>query len=281
MRILGALDKESYSLGIIQDLARLCSNTWSDVALVMVQKSGDSEESCKKALISCAKNFYKMAGEGEGPYTLPKQFHFQAGPNGTLELHTKGHKELTLRICVGDPAKAILKESNEIESDLIVIGCTKGVGCEWKGVLGLPQKIARDSKCSVLVVKETTTPRQIISFLDQTNVSQESLELINQMVTIHDAGLKIVGLMGEKGVVGKGDVERKMLEILQYYIEKNMHAWITFIEKNDVEKYVAQATSEGMVALWMGKQSFFAKIFSRDLLGKLIEYAQSSVLILR
>ncbi len=281
MRILGALDGNSYSFNILKDLALLCANTWADTTLLIVCNEKDISDP-EKLLQEYAKSFYHFIGEKDGPYKIPKTIKITKTSGGELLFKTKGIKEFVLKLAlIKDPAKEILKQAKELDADLIVLGCSKGMDCEWQGVVGLPYKIARDANCSVLIIKESTDPRQITSFLDQSNVSQESLELINQMVTIHDAGLKIVGLMGDKGVVGKDNVERKMLEILAYYNEKGMKAWITFIEKKEIEEYVARATNEGMVALWMGKKSFFSKIFSTNLLLKLIEHAKSSILILR
>ncbi len=281
MRILGALDSYSYSRRALEDVAKLCANTWADVTLlILAPKRSDEDELCE-ALTSYAKEFFEKTGGSHGPYGLPENIKYELLEDGTKGCRLKGKKELILKIRKGDCAKEILKEARAMNSNLIVLGCTRGMECEWNGVTGLPQHIARDATCSVLVIKDTTIPNQIISFLDQSNVSQESLELINQMVTLHNAGLKIVGLMGEKGIVEKEDVQHKMLDIITYYNEKNLHAWITFIEKSSVEEYVANATHEGMVALWIGKKSFFSRIFSRDLLGKLIEYAKSSIFILR
>ncbi len=281
MRILGALDSNIYSYRALEDLANLCANTWADVTLLMLAEEKPKQIKNEDVLISLAQKFVEKTGGDQGPYHLPDNVNFRLQSDGSKTFVSPGKKELILRIRTGDYAKEILEEAREIDSDLIVLGCSKGMECEWEGILGLPKQIARDATCSVLVIKDTTRPSQIISFLDQSNVSQESLELINQMVTIHHAGLKIVGLMGEKGIVEKEDVQRKMLDIISYYNEKGIHAWITFIEKSSIEDYVANATHEGMVALWIGKKSFFSRIFSRDLLGKLIEYARSSILILR
>jgi len=281
MRILGVLDHNTYSCRALEDLANLCANTWADVTLLLLTPGEPNWEKSEDIIISLAKKFVEKTGADQGPYYLPDDINFKLQSDGSKIFVSKGKKGLILRVRTGDYSKEILREAQEIDSDLIVLGCSKGMECEWKGVLGLPKQIARDATCSVLVVKDTTKPNQIISFLDQSNVSQESLELINQMVTIHQAGLKIVGLMGEKGIVEKEDVQRKMLDIISYYNERGLHAWITFIEKSSIEDYVANATHEGMVALWIGKKSFFSRIFSRDLLGKLIEYARSSILILR
>ncbi len=281
MRILAAMDRYSYSQDIIEDLAKLGANTWSDITLLAVQKGKELDKEVANSLLSYAKRFFSYIGGDEIPYEPVKGGSFLDAGDGSWVIKTRGRKEFCLKIRSGDPEDEILKEADELQCDLIVLGCTKGIGCEWDGVPHLPQSVAREASCSVLVIKEPRMSSQIISFLDQTSVSQESLELINQMVTLHQSGLKIVGLMGDKGIVGKGDIEGKMLEILNYYNEKRIRAWITFVEDSALEEYVARSTTEGMVALWMGKQSFLSRIFSKDLLGKLIENTQSSVLILR
>ena len=72
-----------------------------------------------------------------------------------------------------------------------------------------------------------------------------------------------------------------MGQLLDYYAESDVRAWVQLVEASALESFIAQAAQKDLVALWMGKQSFLDKIFFRQRLGKLIDTAQSSVLILR
>ncbi len=281
MRIIAALDTKSYSEEIINEVAKLAANTWADLTLLGLQSGNKEPDQALVDAMARYKDHILSAMEEPSPYAeLAVSDLKETGP-GRWQVSSRGRKELSVTIRGGDARKEILAEAQEREADLIMLGCTRGIDCIWEGEPNLPQRVARDAACSVLVIKSSRTPSQIVSFLDQTSVSQESLEMVNQMVTVHGAGLKIVGLKTPKGVVGKGDVEKKMVEILKYYNEKNISAWIMMVDNDKLEEYVAQSTKEGMVALWMGKESLLSKIFSRGLIEKLISNTQSSVLILR
>ena len=279
MRIIAAVDTKSYSEEIIDEVAKLAANTWADLTLLGVQAGNKQpDEELVQAMVKFKERILSLMDE-PSPYAPVSLTDLKETAPGRWQAASRGKKEFAITIRGGDARKEILAEAEEREADLIILGCTRGIDCIWEGEAHLPQKIARDAPCSVLVIKSSRTPSQIISFLDQTNVSQESLEMVNQMVTVNNAGLKIIGLKTTKGI--KGDIEKKMVEILKYYNEKNISAWIMLVENDKLEEYVAQSTKEGMVALWMGKESLLSKIFSRSLIEKLISNTQSSVLILR
>ena len=72
-----------------------------------------------------------------------------------------------------------------------------------------------------------------------------------------------------------------MANILNYYTARDINAWITLVEKNALEDFISSASRDGIMAVWMGKKSMFDKLFSQNLVEKLIGNSQSSVLILR
>ncbi|MDD5758895.1 MAG: universal stress protein [Desulfobulbaceae bacterium] len=284
MKILIALDANSYSAEIISDVTKLAANTWADVTMLAVQSRGEAEcpdATLVKALSSNQKNFFAQYQGGELPHGEANPQGFMQTTPGVWQTSGSGRKEFTLKIRSGEPIKEILAEAGERQCDLIILGCSKDNGCQWDAEIDLPQKIARDADCSVLVIKEGRIPKNITCCLDQAMVSQESLEMVSQIVNLHQADLKIVGLTGPKGLPGKGEVEKKMQEILHYYTARKVTTLIKLVDNEDLEKFVERATREGMIALWMGKKSLLAKIFSKDLIGKLVATSNSSALILR
>ena len=282
MRILTALDSHSYSRNIVPAVARIAANTWADLTLLGVQQDkAGPDPRMVEGLQGYQDELLSQVNREENIYQPVNTADLQETGKGVWQASARGRKKLTICLRAGDALKSILAQAEKEESDLVILGCTRGFDCEWENELGLPQKVAKEASCSVLVIKEEKQANQISSFLDQTNVSQQSLELINQLVTLHDAGLKIVGLKGQKGLIGKDEVERKMMELLTYYNERKISAWIKMVDLEKLEEYVASATREGIVALWMGKKSLLSKIFSRDLVGKLVSRSQSSILILR
>ena len=159
-----------------------------------------------------------------------------------------------------------------------MMGCGKGTGCEWPD--DAVKKVVRNAGCSVLVVKEEKTPQMIVCCLDHDTVTQASIELINQLVTLYGAELEIVGVTDlMKGL--PSDVDRRMAKILAYYTDQGIKAWIKSVDADSLKSFVDQAAEHNLVALWMGKESFLDKIFSRQRLVSLATDADSSILILR
>jgi len=290
MRIITAFDNHSYSARIVSEVAKLAANTWADMTMLGVQSSatGNTPESALANKLKHYRNDFLAQFDGrELPYDgSADSLEFKKRKDNLWELigySQEGdfRKKLLIKIRAGEPVKAILAEASEQESDLIVLGCTKGLDCQWNGQTDLPQRVAKSADCSTLVIKEKKSPDTITCFLDQTYVSQASLEMVNQVVTLYNAELKIIGLTDSKGVGGNEKVETRMAEILRYYADRKINAWIKLVRPEELEEYVAQVSRENMVALWMGKKSLLSKIFSRDLVGKLVNSSQSSVLILR
>lgn len=284
MKIVIAVDANRYSAEIIGDVTKLAANTWADITLLAVQSRGEGEgpdATLVKVLGQLQQDFFGQYQGGELPHGEADLQGFTQTKPGIWQTGGNGRKDFTLKIRSGEPIREILAEAGEKQCDLIILGCSKDNGCQWDAEIDLPQKIARDADCSVLVIKEGRIPKKITCCLDQALVSQESLEMVNQIVHLHQADLKIVGLTGPKGLPGKGEVEKKMQEILHYYSARKVTTLIKLVDNDDLEEFVGSATREGMIALWMGKKSLLRKIFSEDLIGKLVATSNSSALILR
>ncbi len=297
MRILVALDQHPYSNHAVREAAKLAMNTWADVTLLGVcpkiaakrQQSkerfaqGVIEHPVTKALRNYRKDFLGYFQGKDSPYNS------QQSENELIEVNRHvweelpadrgAMKELKIRIRQGNMAKAILAESLEEGSDLIVIGCDKDRKFLWDNAVNIPQKIANDAGCSVLVVKEETTANRVVCCLDHDTVSQKSLEMINQMVTFHQAELEIIGLTDGEGL--KIEVERKIDAILKYYTARQLMPMIQLVETSALEAFVSKEAQHSLMALWMGEKSILEKIFPPKKVGKLVRTSQSSVLILR
>lgn len=282
MKILVAMDSNTYSAEIVSDVTQLAANTWADITLLAVQASGATlpDPNLVTSLSRHQHDFFGQYPGGELPHGEADPQDFKPVTAGSWQSSGTGRKEFTLKIRSGEPIKEILAEAQEQQCDLIILGCRKDNG-QWEAEIDLPQKIAREAHCSVLVIKEGKIPKKITCCLDQVLVSQDSLEMVNQMVNLHQADLKIVGLTGPKGLPGKGEVEKKMQEILHYYAARKVNTLIKLVDHEDLAEFVERATREGMIALWMGKKSLLAKIFSKDLIGKLVATSNSAALILR
>ena len=297
MRILVALDQHSYSNRAVREAAKLAMNTWADVTLLGIcPKTAPKRQPSKKesAQVALEHPITKALGNHRQEFLgyfqgKDSPYNPQKSKNEFVEV--KRHvweelfadrgaiKDLKIRIRQGNPAKAILAESYEEGIDLVVIGCDKDKKCLWENAANVPQKIANDAACSVLVVKEEATANKIVCCLDHDTVSQESLEMINQMVTFHKAELEIIGLT--EGARLKVEVERKVDAILQYYTARQIMPLIQLVEPSAFESFVSREAQRSLMALWMGEKSILEKIFPPKKVGKLVRTSQSSVLILR
>ncbi len=281
MKIVVTLDAKNYSQKILKDVARLAENTLADIVFLGVQEAGQQPSaSLEKALLKYQRDLYSYFTPDDSPYAELTESQWQESQSGEWIMSSRGLKEFSLRIRTGSVAEQTIALAEEVQSDLIVLGCGRKFGCEWDGEMNVPLRIARAASCSVLVIKQVGKVSQIVSILDQSVIRQDSLEMVNQLVTLNDAGLKIVGVREKRGKHDK--IEKQMVDLLKYYNERQINAWLKLLESDDVKEYVRTSSREGIVALWMGgKESLLKKLFSRSMVDKLLEDTRSSLMILR
>lgn len=291
MRILCAVDTNSYSEFAIKETARLAANTWANVTIlglspqpIPASKAGGARRTQLFNVLNTHRElFLAYFQESTSPYDIKRcGYEFIRLANGTWEelyICRSSMKDLRIRLRTGNLAKAILAEAGEEESDLIVMGCDQERGCSWKGDAGLPKKVVNSAHCSALLVTARKKIREILCCLDQESVSQETLEMVNQMVTIHKAKLKIVGLSKGKGL--EPDVDKSMQLILDYYLAREITPHLSIVDTSQLESFLAQETEQSLISLVMGKRSLLSKILSKRKVDRLVETSRSSVLILR
>jgi len=241
------------------------------------------EHPLPEVLLEYQKRFLSHFNEDDCPYTQ-RNFGYQLievskGVWEELYVAKSARKDLKARIRLGNPVKEILAEAEEEEMDLIVMGCDHSRGCEWEELGEVPQRVVNEATCSVLVAKEEKEVKKIVCCLDHDLVSQQSLEMINQLVTLHQAKLEIIGLT--EGEELKVEVEKKMDAILRYYTARGLEPWIEIVELASLDAFISQEGRWGLMALWMGKRSMLEKVFPKAKVSKLIKGSQYSVLILR
>ena len=292
MRILVAVDENPYSDFAVHEAAKLAINTWADVTLFGVRTtlSAKGEDDpwplnhpLNQALHRYREDFLKSGDGEESPYAM-KNWDYQWIPvkNGLWEemlVCRSAKKDLKVRLRAGNIAQEILVEAREEEADLIVLGCTKGGQCHWEGPAAVPQGVLNEAECSVLLVKEEQPITGILACLDQSYISQDSLEMINQMATLHGAKLELIGLSQEGAM--KKDVYRRLIEIGDYYEDRQIEVKTTLTEISEFESFVAQELKQNLLALWMGKKSLLDRFFPRDWVGRFASKCQTSVLIMR
>jgi nucleotide-binding universal stress UspA family protein len=294
MRILFAGDEHHYSEYALNEVLRLAMNTWADVTLMGVLPAAAAQEAGRKppvagnhalrqALAAYRDAFLGGWPQEASPYALQSWKYewlpIKSGLWEELRVTRGAKKDLKLHLRVGEVAAEILTEAREEGVDLIVLGCTKGDQCLWNGPLGVPQKVANDAACSVLLVKEDQPTQRILACFDQTSVSQESLEMINQMATIHQAQLQLIGLTKEGGM--KPEAYTRLIELGDYYSDRQIKVTTKLAEVSDAAGAIAKETQQDLLALWVGRKSLLDVFFPKDWVGRFISTCQSSVLVLR
>jgi len=282
MKMLVLFDDKPYSQAIVKAVSRLARNTLADLVLLAVQEDGEAmDQELAQALLRAQQGIYGGFSADELPYAEVQRPHWEPMEQG-WRLDCSARKQCELKLVRGGSvAKTAVAMAAKEEAGLVVLGCSAAEGCEWAGELNVPLRIAEDAPCHVLVIKEPHAAGEIVSILDQTEVSQEALEMINQVATIHQAGLKIVGV-AEKKESRQNALEQRMVALLKYYNDRGISTWLKVLPSEQIQRYVTAVSQEAVVALWMGgHHSLVKKLFARSMIDRLLEVSRSSLLILR
>ncbi|HMK34792.1 MAG TPA: universal stress protein [Desulfomonilaceae bacterium] len=294
MRILFAGDRHPYSEYALKETMKLAKNTWADVTLLGVEPASSPRDTAKdavwpsdipvsEALRGFRETFLTGWEKGESPYEMQdgryEWIRLEKGRWEETKVLRGTRKDFRVRMRTGNPAPEVLAEAREDGSDLIVLGCTKGDRCVWAESRPVPQEVVNDSDCSVLLVKEDKPVTRILACLDQGYISQESLEMINQMLTIHGAQLELIGL-SQNGDMNK-TVYTRLIEIGDYYGDRQVETKTRLTDVSDFERFIGEEIRDDLLALWVGKKSLLSRFFSRDWVGRFVSKCQSSVLVMR
>ena len=288
MKILFAGDEHPYSAYALKEVVRLAMNTWSDVTMLAVAPGDAGAPRPDLPPIQALKGYrdeFLKTAEVEGSPYARKECRAEWLPlkGGVWEelLVCRGDKR-DVRLCfrAGNAIQEIVAQAREEDTDLLVLGCTKGQECIWQDNAPVPQRVVNDAGCSVLLVKEEQPLTRIVACLDQSYISQESLELISQMATIHQAEVQLIGL-SQGGDTMKKDVYRRLIEIGDYYEDRQIKVSTQLTDIANFESLVVNELKQDLLALWMGRKSLLDRFFPRDWVGRFVSKCQSSVLVMR
>lgn len=288
MRILVAVDGHSYSDFALRQCAILASNTWADVTILLVSgKPGTPDARVTpretEALIRLKDLFLDACPGEDHPYAARSPGYEVVETRERvyqlMEVLRPRRKELRVRLRLGPAGEEILREARDEGDDLIMMGCPKGSPCQWRNAKRVVARVVNESPCSVFIVKEERPIQEILCCLDQNEVSQDSLEIVKQLVHIHGAKLHLVGLTHERAI--RIDVDRRLRAIQQYYASQEIPVEVRLQEITELEAFLSKEGLPGLLALWMSKRSLLRRFFPEDWAGKLVHSSPSSVLILR
>ena len=284
MRVLFAADEHPYSADALSQVARLGENTWPDITFLGISTppkgapppSGASgiKDSTTAPIYSVLETYQKQFLGYFDPATSP---YSQSQPENGV--NTGIHKQIITKVREGNPAKKILEEAQMDGSDLIVIGCSAQKNCSWEDAGNVPLKVARDAVSSVWVIKEDKKFNKVLCCLDHDNISQESLEMVSQMVTLFRADLDIVVLTEGENIQEK--IEKKLSWLINYYSARDIFPYIELVKLASLETFISQQARWGLMAMWMGKKSILERVFPSNKVSRLLKANESSLLLLR
>ena len=283
MKILFAADENQYSAEALPQVARLGENTWADIILLGIStkpvgtpatSGAPAAKNDSKIIHSKLEAYHKKFLDYFDPKTSP---YSQSGSDGSKK--TGIHKQISTLVKKGNPSREILEEAKKAECDLIVLGCSTQKDYIWEDAGDVPLKVAKDASCSVLVIKEDKKINKVLCCLDHDNISQESLEMVSQMVTLFHADLDIVVLIDGEDVRQK--IEKKLSWLIDYYSARKIFPCIELVKLKSLETFVSQQARWGLMAMWMGEKSILERVFPSSKVSRLLKANESSVLLLR
>jgi nucleotide-binding universal stress UspA family protein len=283
MKILFAADENQYSAEALPQVARLGENTWADIILLGIStkpvgtpatSGAPAAKNDSKIIHSKLEAYHKKFLDYLDPKTSP---YSQSGSDGSKK--TGIHKQISTLVKKGNPSREILEEAKKAECDLIVLGCSTQKDYIWEDAGDVPLKVAKDASCSVLVIKEDKKINKVLCCLDHDNISQESLEMVSQMVTLFHADLDIVVLIDGEDVRQK--IEKKLSWLIDYYSAREIFPCIELVKLKSLETFVSQQARWGLMAMWMGEKSILERVFPSSKVSRLLKANESSVLLLR
>ncbi|WP_319777229.1 universal stress protein [Maridesulfovibrio sp.] len=288
MKILIPVDENTYSMYAIRHAARLARNTWPDLALLGIDQKGllpgiepnftDSNPKVRMLHNYC-KDLLALLGSNSELYVAgDEQFLMSEQGNRLAGEDHAGRKKLQLHLRNASPVKAILEEAKNNDSDLIIMGCSRS-GSAWENDAHAPGKVADRANCPVLIIKDEHPITKIVCCLDHAHVTQESLEMISQLVTFYDAELEIVGILKHSQL--KHEVEQQMGEVLDYYLKRNICALVKVVDEKSLESFISSGTQKNLMAVWLSPKSTLQRLFPRDKVATLVNNTLSSLLVLR
>lgn len=283
MRILFAADNQSYTANALPQMARLGKNTWADITLLGISPqskhiSTSSDTSGEDDTTSSVNRMMEAYREQLLGYFDPKTSPYLHSPSDSNS-NAGIHKQINTRVRSGNPAKEILEEAKKEGSDLIVIGCSTQKNYAWEDAGNVPLKVARDADCSVLVIKEDKKINKVLCCLDHDHISQQSLEMVSQMVTLFQSDLEIVVLTEDEDVEKK--IENMLSGLINYYSARDIFPYVELVKLASLETFISQQARWGLMAMWMGKKSILERVFPSNKVSRLLKANESSVLLLR
>lgn len=291
MKILLAVDQSLYSRYAAREAVELAFNSRAEVTIMGLADANGGQDAAGPVpldgrlgeLMASYRDLFLQHGPAdENPYIPRQAAHewLQVAPGAWEELTVLRGAQKRLRTMVRRGSIGqILDEDAADDYDLIVLGCgPAGVSLGGASV-GPLMKLVEDARASVLLVKQDQAIAKIVCCLDRWEVPHSSLEMINQMATIHGASLELLGITREGWL--RMEVDSKLSGLWSYFDSSQDKVVAGFKEHSELQAFVSNEARPDLLVLWRGEKSLLNRLFPKKWLGELVGKSQSSVLILR
>ncbi len=265
MRVLFAADEYPYSIDAIRQVENLGRNTWADITILGMAQT----PRINRTLSTLEKDFVSSVAGKAAPYG-------QGAFTGNQWNGVK--KQVKTYVRDGHPTVEIVKEAKKAGSDLIVIGGGEH-SLNWQEDGNVPLKVARKADCSVLAIKENKKIKKVLCCLDHDHVTQASLELVNQMVTLFQASLEIAVLSPSPRPDKK--LEDILSSLFTRYADAGTYPTFQVVRPASFESFLSCQQKSTLLALWMGKKSILSKVLPDRKAATLLKMNAASILFLK
>lgn len=274
MNILVVVENVGFNRKLAQEVGRLAVNTWANVTLLGYLPQFVKEESRKlqENIIKYREEVLSCFSAGAHPYSRRWSEKWQK-KNQSLALPMEsGQKSLDLIIVKIVDNLDIVSFLRNKPVDLLVLGDPSDY---QSPVIAGVMKVAG----SLLVIKGMEDPHQVVCCLDHDQIRHSSLEIINQLVTLYNTELKIVGFTN--GGQNQKKIEACLQDLLSYYSNLKVTPWFELVDASIKAQFLVKESHKNLVALGFEKESSYSgSLLSREEITFLRE-AESSVLLLQ
>lgn len=213
----------------------------------------------------------------------PVQKHsLKALAKGLYEVHLLGpHGEgLRFRLREGEPVREILREAQEDEHDLIIMG-TRGYRGLKRWLIGsIAQEVAFHAPCSILVAKNLAPGQGVLVGTDGSDHAQEAVRQAGTLAEALGVRLKVLAVAEKEDQRERERAEENLHQALELLAPLKLSALEPVVRTGELERIIIEeAGRDYIIVLGRSERSKLEKYFSSSLPLRVLEQADVSVLI--
>ncbi len=248
MNILVIVESTGFNKKLAKEVGRLAANTWANITLLgylpklVKEKSRTLQENIIKyrdEILSC------FSDEGS-PYPRIWSEEWQNKDQSLVMPMESAQKRLDLIIVKAEDDLNIISFLRSKPVDLLIFGDQADF---QSPVIAGTMEVAG----SLLVIKGIKDPHQVVCCLDHDQIHHNSLDIINQLVTLYNAELKIVGF--SNGGQNQKKIEACLQYLLNYYSNLKVTPWLELVDASIKAQFLVKESQKKLVALGYEKKS--------------------------